>query len=176
MQRFFFAFVCATMVFLGASSARADSWLCTGSARVQLNSHTWESKPLRANVTATDEKSAKVAALKWARDNMRVMWVEYVKVTCQKVDPAKPAQKPAPTPLPAPKTSKPTNRMWTCRVKTRWHVGARTGDIDETWSDIEAPSEAAAMGQAIFRTQSRAKALSLSGTNPTWSRTEVNCS
>jgi hypothetical protein len=108
--------------------------------------------------------------------------VHYVKCTKPEFSKKKVAQKNhyetpyrPPPPIPPAKAPKPSARVWSCRVKLRWHVGPRHGDVDETWSNIEAPSEAAAMGLAIQRSQARLKALSLSGTNPTWSKTDATC-
>lgn len=185
MKTFFLALVCAMMVWVVPAVAHAEDpwWECTATRRWTVDGAKKHGQS-SGRVRAADENAAMVAMLvKWhGQFSTPSEWTglkcwkpkfSAAKVRSETGGHNKPYT-PAPAPPPAT-TAKPTTRTWTCRVKLRWHVSARYGDVDETWGDIEAPSEAAAMGLAIFRSQSRLKALSLSGTNPTWSRTDVKC-
>ncbi len=188
MNRLVLALVCAVMVWLAPTLAFAEDpwWECTATRR-------WVEggKPKHGQssgrVRATDENSAMVAILaKWHAYYSSPPKSEWTGLKCwkPKFSAAKVRSETGgydkpyvpPPPIPKAQVAKPVSRTWTCRVKLRWHVGARYGDVDETWSDIEAPSESAAMGLAIFRSQSRLLALSLAGTKPAWSKTDAKCS
>lgn len=179
--------ICTLLVSFGA---RAESafYKCTAKVTTYRTDDTRTVQGKSWEFIARDLESAeRIARNAWSKidDPTKISSIVVENLKCEKPAFSKKKATPKsgyptpytpPPPIPTAKTAKPMNRTWTCRVKTRWHVGAKSGDVDETWSDIEAPSESAAMGIAIFRTQSRLKALSLAGTNPTWSRTDVKCS
>lgn len=110
--------------------------------------------------------------------NISSVIVHYVRCEKRSTSPKKASAKKRPVvplPMPLAKAPKLLMRTWTCRVKLTWQVGPRRGSVDETWSDIEATTEASAMGAALFRSQSRLMALSLAGTRPAWPSTDVKC-
>lgn len=183
MNKAILAFVFAAMVWLVPSMAFAASafWKCTASITINYNDDTSVTNGRSREFKADSQGAAEgIARAFWSKTSKVIssVIVHYIRCTKPAMSDkkAKTERKPfVPPPIPPAKAAKPMDRVWTCRVKLTWHVNARSGKVDETWSDIEAPSEAAAMSIAIQRSQGRLKALTLAGTNPTWGKTDATC-
>lgn len=181
MNRFFLALVCAAMVFLGASTASATVYDCHISGIKRFSPlHEWVGAELDIvvddsklpDVEPPARKEAVYAYAQWTKAHPvgpigeRMIYWDKFRCTARASTPPVPKSQVA---------QKPKSKTWACRVKLKWQVGDRTGVHEGTY-DIEAATEAAAMGRAIFEAQSHLKARTLAGTNPTWVKTDVKCS
>lgn len=178
MHKFVMALICAAMVFLVSSRAAAVEWQCSAWITVhEIGAKGWAKAKRSTVISTAGGKSTADALARTAivSGEVRRLGADRVDANSVWVSCRESKALPMPT-LPPKQAAKPSTRTWTCRVKLTWQVGARRGSVDETWSDIEAPSEAAAMGAAIFRSQSRLMALTLNGTRPAWPKTDVKCS
>jgi hypothetical protein len=184
----FYSFIVFCFAFLIAAPAYTEValWKCSASVTTNYSDDTTTKNGVSREFQASSEAQAiSIATIYWSAipkhptNPISSKFVSGVKCAKPKFSKKKSERdgktQPAP-PLPPITKAKPSLRAWTCRVKLTWQVGARKGSVDETWDDIEATSEAQAMGLAIQRSQSRLKALSLAGTNPTWPSTDAKCS
>lgn len=177
--------VCALLLSSGAG-AETTFWKCTGTLTVEYKDGRLTKSGVSKEIRAKTEAEAVQTSIRVWSDNP-IYPINPVKVrTVTNVRCVKPTfsekklekeRKPSPSPpIPVAKAVKPEARLWTCRVKLTWQIGARKGSVDETWVYIEAASEAAAMGEAIRRSQERLKARELKGVHPAWPSTDAKCS
>jgi hypothetical protein len=184
----FYSFIifCFAFLFAVPASAEVEFWKCSASVTTNYSDDATTKNGVSREFQASSEAQAiSIATVYWSsipKHPTNPISSKFVSgVKCAKPEFSKKKGErdgrtsPAP-PLPPVTKAKPSLRAWTCRVKLTWQVGARKAHVDETWDDIEATSEAQAMGLAIQRSQSRLKALSLAGTNPAWPNTNAKCS
>ncbi len=190
MRFVIFVVFCLGLLVSVDASAESAWWKCTASVTTNYKDDTSRTNGRSREFKAESEADAiGQARAYWSKistapiSNISSVIVHYVKCTKPEFSKKKAAQKnhydtpyKAPPPIPPAKAPKPASRTWTCRVKLTWQVGPRKGFVDEVWSDIEAVSEADAIGQALRRSQGRLMALTLSGTRPAWPKTDVSCS
>ena len=180
MQRVFLALVCAAVVWFVPSIAIAAIWDCHIDGEKRL-SPLHEYKPAIVDIAVDDvatggpDKVLGYAIGQWRAahpvpitgDRRFSMFLS----RCTERRNITPSTKPI---TGGSYRSAPTKK-WVCRVDITWHVGPRTGRYSGIHGNEE-PTEAAAMGRALFDAQQYLLARTLKNTKPSWSKTDVNCS
>lgn len=180
MERFFLSLACAAMVVLGSNVASAADFVCN--VRIAWNNGLNTPTNFRVGLVGVRANSAKDAEKLAMREVWRTVklgipaavWlVDLSTATCNLDKRADKSETPTTY---NPKKQDPTERSWYCRVKTKWHMGPRSGLVDEGIY-VTAPNETGAMGAALVRIQERVRTMfaDKDKRKVTFSATDVSC-
>ena len=182
MHRFVIALVCTAMVWFVPSTALAAIWDChVEGIKRKSPLHDFVHADIdivvddtRLPASKAGENPALVYAVQqWSRIHGSVLPGDSMIF----FDRSKCTERPAnsPTPVTGGSSRSAPTKKWSCRVDLVWHVGSRSGKFAGVFGNSE-PTEAAAMGRAIFDAQQYLLARTLKNTKPAWSKTDVKCS
>lgn len=180
MQGFFLALLCAAMVLLGSTTANAGEYVCN--VRIAYNTGINTATNYRVGfvgMRSDSPKDAEKAALRamWRTVKLEkpdAVWlVDLSTATC---GPDKREDKSDTPPTYNPKKQDKSEREWTCRVKTTWHMGPKSAKVDETLH-VTAPNETGAMAAAMVRIQERVRTMfaDKDKRKVTFTATDVTC-
>jgi len=176
----FLGFVVCILGLLVSVDASATEYMCN----VRIAYNTGLNTPTQYRVALTLGKGQPGPEME--RDAKRAVWrtvklekpsaVWLTDLSTATCGPDKRADKSATPPTYNPKKQAPDERSWYCRVKTKWHMGPKSGLVNEGIY-VTAPNETGAMAAALVRIQERTKTMfsDADRRKVTFTLTEVSC-